>query len=51
MKTADLSCKHRIGERASNWKPKCGGLGAQAVEGLERNARLKKLSADAMLDL
>ena len=55
VKTADLCRKHGISEASYNWKAKYGGLEvseAKRLKGLEsENARLKKLLADAMLDI
>ena len=55
MGTADVCRKHGISEAAfSKWKSKYGGLDvseAKRLKGLEEeNAKLKRLSADAMLD-
>jgi putative transposase len=55
MTTADLCRKHGISEASYyDWKAKYGGLAvseAKWLRGLEgENAKLKKLSADAMLD-
>jgi putative transposase len=54
-KTADLCRKHGISEATLyNWKSKFGGLDvseARRLKQLEgKNARLKKLLADSMLD-
>jgi putative transposase len=54
-KTADLCRKHGISEATFyNWKSKFGGRDvseARRLKALEtENAKLKKLSADAMLD-
>jgi putative transposase len=56
MKTADLCRKHGISEASFyNWKAQYGGLEvseAKRLKGLEsENARLKKILADAMLDI
>jgi putative transposase len=54
VKTADLCRKHGVSEASFyNWKAKYGGLEvseARRLRGLDENARLKKLLADAMLD-
>jgi putative transposase len=56
VKTADLCRKQGISKASFyNWKAKYGGLEvseAKRLKGLEsENARLKKLLADAMLDI
>ena len=55
-KTADMCRKHGISEATFyNWKAKYGGLevsDAKRLKAVEsENARLKKLLADAMLDI
>jgi len=56
MKTGDLARKHGISEATLyNWKAKFGGLEvseAKRLKALEdENSKLKKLLADAMLDI
>ena len=54
-KTADLARKHGVSEATLyNWKAKYGGMDVSEVKRLrqldDENARLKKLSAEQMLD-